>query len=309
MIHLETLTQEHNLRKAWPNEAKDFTPWLAEHLEYIGDILGMDLELIEKESKVGGYSADILAKEADTENPVIIENQLEDSNHCHLGQLITYASGKNAKAIVWIVKKAREEHRNAIDWLNENTGSHLGFYLLEIELWYIGDSSKLAPKFNIVEQPNEWAKTIKSSANTSDTQVLQLDFWQAFNDYAKATDFVKFFKLRAAKAHNWYNLSVGDSRCHICIEAKNKKGEATAGIYITKDKDLYNAFREHKSDILAALGCKDSDILWTNSESKEASRFYLNKEIDMTDSSQWPSIFEWYISNCIAIKKLLPFIL
>lgn len=104
-MKLKTLKQEHNLRKAWPNEASDFTPWLADNLSYIGDILGMELELIEKESKVGGYSADILAKEADTENYVIIENQLEDSNHCHLGQLITYASGKNAKAIVWVVKK------------------------------------------------------------------------------------------------------------------------------------------------------------------------------------------------------------
>lgn len=309
MLELETLTQEHNLRKAWPNEASDFTPWLAEHLEYIGDILGMDLELIEKESKVGGYSADILAKESDTENYVIIENQLEDSNHCHLGQLITYASGKNAKAIVWVVKKAREEHRNAIDWLNENTGSHLGFYLLEIELWYIGDSSKLAPKFNIVEQPNEWAKTIKPSANATDTQVLQLDFWQAFNDFAKTTNFTKSFKLRAAKSHNWYDLSVGDSRCHICIEAKKQKGEATVGIYIPEDKELYNSFYSHKSELASSLGCNESEIIWTGSDTKKASRFYLTKVIDMIDTNQWITIFKWYISNCLAIKKMLPSIL
>ena len=309
MLNLETLTQEHNLRKAWPNEASDFTPWLADHLEYIGDILSMDLELIEKESKVGGYSADILAKEADTENYVIIENQLEDSNHCHLGQLITYASGKNAKAIVWVVKKAREEHRNAIDWLNENTGSHLGFYLLEIELWYIGDSSKLAPKFNIAEQPNQWAKTIKPSANASDTQVLQLDFWQAFNDFAKTTNFTKSFRLLVAKSRHWYNLSIGDSRCYICIEAKKQKGEATVGIYIPEDKELYNSFFTHKSQLATTLGCSESEIVWTGSDSKKASRFYLTKEIDMTDAKQWPTIFKWYISNCIAIKKLLPTIL
>ena len=165
MYNLDTLTQEPNLRKAWPNEAKDFTPWLASHLEYIGNILEMDLELVEKESKVGGYSADILAKVADAEDDsesyVVIENQLEDSNHDHLGKLITYASGKKAKAIVWVVKKARDEHREAIKWLNDNTTSELGFYLLEIELWHIG-TSKLAPKFNVVERPNEWAKVVKS---------------------------------------------------------------------------------------------------------------------------------------------------
>lgn len=309
MLNLETLTQEHNLRKAWPNEASDFTPWLADNLDYIGDILGIDLELIEIESKVGGYSADILAKESDTENYIIIENQLEDSNHCHLGQLITYASGKNAKAIVWVVKKAREEHRNAIDWLNENTGTHLGFYLLEIELWYIGDASKLAPKFNVVEQPNEWAKTIKPSSDASSTQVLQLEFWQAFNDFAKATNFIKAFKLRPAKSHHWFDVSIGDSRCHMCLEAKNKKGEATVGIYINNDKELYKSFLSHKSELANAMGCKESDITWTGSDSKKASRFYLSKKIDMTDNKQWPSIFNWYINNCLAIKKLLPSIL
>lgn len=308
-MKLKTLKQEHNLRKAWPNEASDFTPWLADNLSYIGDILGMELELIEKESKVGGYSADILAKEADTENYVIIENQLEDSNHCHLGQLITYASGKNAKAIVWVVKKAREEHRNAIDWLNENTGSHLGFYLLEIELWYIDDQTKLAPKFNVVEQPNEWAKTIKPTSNATDTQILQLNFWQAFNEYAKNTNFIKSFKLRTAKSHNWYDLSVGDSRCHLCIEAKKQKNEATVGIYIPEDKELYAEFVKHKPELISALGCKESDIEWTGSEGKKATRFYLKRGIDMTDTAQWNDIFKWYITNGIIIKKLLPTIL
>lgn len=308
-MKLETLKQEHNLHKAWPNEAYDFTPWLADNLSYIGDILGMELELIEKESKVGGYSADILAKETDTENYVIIENQLEDSNHCHLGQLITYASGKNAKAIVWVVKKAREEHRNAIDWLNENTGSDLGFYLLEIELWYIDDQTKLAPKFNVVEQPNGWAKTIKPASNATDTQILQLDFWQAFNEYAKNTDFVKWFRLRKANSDNWCNLSVGDSRCRLCIEAKKQKKEATVGIYIPEDKELYAEFVKHKAELIAALGCKESDIEWTGSEDKKTTRFYLKRDIDMTDKAQWNDIFNWYITNGIIIKKLLPSIL
>lgn len=252
-MELDTLKQETNLRKAWPNEAKDFTPWLAEHLSYVGEILDMELELVEKESKVGGYSADILAKEANTDNYVVIENQLEDSNHIHLGQLLTYAAGKQAKAIVWVVKKARDEHREAIEWLNENTVPQIAFYLLEIELWQIG-ASKLAPKFNVVERPNEWAKTIKPNADASDTQVLQFEFWQAFNDYAATTKFIKSFRLRTAKSQNWYDLAVGDSRFHICLEAKKQKGEATVGIYIPDDKQLYNDFIKHKTEIAVALG-------------------------------------------------------
>lgn len=297
MYNLDTLTQEFNLRKAWPNEAKDFTPWLAEHLSYVGDILEVDLELIEKESKVGGYSADILAKEADSENYVVIENQLEESNHDHLGKLITYASGKKAKAIVWVVKKARDEHREAIEWLNENTGSQIGFYLLEIELWQIG-GSKLAPKFNVVVRPNEWAKAIKPSADVSDTQILQIEFWQAFIDYASKTNFTRTFRLPSAHAQNWYNIGLGTSRCYICLEAKKLKQEATVGIYISDDKPLYHTFEADKTVIESNMKCQ---LQWT--EAKKAARFYAIKSIDMNDTSTWQEIFRWFIDNCILLKK------
>lgn len=299
MINLDSLKQEYNLRKAWPNEAKDFTPWLSEHLELIGNVLEMELELVEKESKVGGYSADILAKEIDTDNYIVIENQLEDSNHDHLGKLITYASGKKAKAIVWVVKKARDEHREAIEWLNENTGPQIGFYLLEIELWKIGNSN-LAPKFNVVERPNEWAKTIKPTANVSDTQVLQMDFWQAFIDYANKTSFTKSFRLRSAHAQNWYDLAIGSGRCHICLEAKKQKQEATVGLYISDDKDLYHEIKADRDEIETILKTK---LEWK--EANKACRFYAAKELDMTDSVKWPEIFKWYIDNCISIRKLI----
>ena len=303
MYNLDTLTQETNLRKVWPNEAKDFTPWLAEHLEYIGNILEMDLELVEKESKVGGYSADILAKaedsESDTESYVVIENQLEDSNHDHLGKLITYASGKRAKAIVWVVKTAREEHREAIKWLNDNTNSELGFYLLEIELWHIGNS-KLAPKFNVVERPNEWAKVVKTSNDVSDTKVLQLEFWQAFIDYASKTSFAKFFRMPSAHPQNWFNLAIGSSKCNICLEAKKQKQEATVGIYIYEDKSLYHKIESDKQAVEIAL---NSNLHWT--EAKKASRFYESKSFDMADPSTWEEVFKWYIDKCIVLKMYL----
>lgn len=299
MYTLDSLKQEYNLRKAWPNEAKDFTPWLAEHLDLLGNILEMDIEFVEKESKVGGYSADILAKEIDTENYVVIENQLEDSNHDHLGKLITYASGKNAKTIVWVVKKARDEHREAIEWLNENTGPQIGFYLLEIELWQIGNS-KLAPKFNIVERPNEWAKTVKPSANISDTQILQIEFWQAFIDYASKTDFTKTFRLRSAHSQNWYDLAVGNSRCHICLEAKKQKQEATVGLYISDDKELFHEIETDKSYIETALNTK---LEWK--EANKACRFYASKTLDMSNTDSWEDIFKWFIDNCHIIKKTI----
>ena len=157
MDRLGKMTKITDLRSVWPHEANDFTKWLAEeeNLSLLGDAIGIELELEERESSVGSFSVDILAKESGTNRRVIIENQLEDTNHDHLGKLITYASGKGAEVIVWIVKRARDEHRQAIEWLNQHTDGNIGFFLLEIELCQIGSSEK-APRFNVVEKPNDW---------------------------------------------------------------------------------------------------------------------------------------------------------
>ena len=159
--------QRVELRDVWPHEEYDFSAWLAEdeNLEFLSDSIGIDISLIEKESKIGGYSADIYAEEEGTGKKIIIENQLEDTNHDHLGKIITYASGKDASYVIWIVKHARDEHRRAIEWLNEHTDSEIRFFLLEIELWRIG-TSEPAPKFNIVEQPNDWAKEEKKTSGS-----------------------------------------------------------------------------------------------------------------------------------------------
>lgn len=303
MIDLETLSQETNLRKVWAKEDKDFTPWLAENLNYVGGILEMDLELVERESKVGGFSADILAKVSETDKYVVIENQLEDSNHDHLGKLLTYASGKNAVSAVWIVKKARDEHRQAIEWLNENTVPQIGFYLLEIELWQIGNS-KLAPKFNVVVRPNEWAKAHKPSSDASDIQVAQIEYWQAFNDYVRNKTFAKPFPFRSAKPQEYYDISVGDSRFHIYLEMKKLKNEVRTGLFIPNDKETYKTLLEHKSDIVSSLGCNGSDIEWK--DSLKSSRFFIKKSVDLSDSTQWPNAFQWYIDSYMAIKDLLP---
>lgn len=154
---LGTMTQITNLRDVWPNEATDFTPWLAENISLLSDVTGLSLEVIEQESPVGSFSLDVLAQDTDTDTYTVIENQLEDTNHDHLGKLLTYAAGKDAKNIIWIVKAAREEHKAAIEWLNNNTVDGVGFFLVEIQLWSV-DGSAPAPRFNVVEQPNDWVK-------------------------------------------------------------------------------------------------------------------------------------------------------
>ena len=206
-----------NLRDIWPNEEYDFSVWLSkeENLKELSNTIGIDIVLEERESAVGKYSVDIYGKEEGTDRKVVIENQLEDSNHDHLGKIITYASGKDAKTIIWIVKRARDEHRQAIEWLNAHTDEEVGFFLLEIEVWKIGDSLA-APKFNIVSKPNDWGKTQKASNGLGKAQKLQGEFWQAFGEYgASNEEYSKEFNKRKALPQHWYDLPMGNSEYHI----------------------------------------------------------------------------------------------
>ena len=171
MIELGKLSVVSDLRKAWPHEAHDFTPWLASNIDVLGDEIGIDISIEETESAVGSFNVDIFATDADTGKRIIIENQLEDTDHDHLGKLITYASGKSAALVIWIVKRAREEHRAAIEWLNAHTDEDVGFILCEIKLYSI-DNSVIAPKFEIVEQPNNWAKEMHQTKTIRERTIL-----------------------------------------------------------------------------------------------------------------------------------------
>lgn len=178
------------LREAWETEAGDFTPWLAreENLKLLGDAIGIELECEAQEKNVGPFRADILCKDTATNDWVLIENQLERTNHGHLGQLLTYAAGLNAVTIVWIAERFSDEHRAVMDWLNERTDEKINLFGLEIELWQIGDSPP-APKFNVVSQPNDWTRTVQdaaSSAEVTQHQQIQLRFWTAFRQFMEA---------------------------------------------------------------------------------------------------------------------------
>ena len=163
-----------DLREAWPHEAQDFTPWLAENIAELGEALGMDLELQQTEAAVGGYSLDVLATDLNQNRPVIIENQLEATNHTHLGQLLTYAAGYDANVIVWLTREFRDEHRQALDWLNQRTGEDTQFFGVVVELWRIGDSLP-APHFKAVATPNEWGKKTISRARGEAAVSSELD--------------------------------------------------------------------------------------------------------------------------------------
>lgn len=152
MLELGRLEQV-DLREAWPNEAINFTPWLAENIDHLGDALGLDLEVREQEAAVGPFSLDLLVHDVNGDRPVVIENQLDATDHDHLGKLLTYAAGYDAHVVIWIGKTFREEHRAALDWLNSRTGESTSFFGVVVEVWRIS-SSTAAPHFSVVASPN-----------------------------------------------------------------------------------------------------------------------------------------------------------
>ena len=217
VMNLGKLKEIKDLRKIWPHEALDFTPWLAEedNLMLLSDAVGLEITVDETESSVGDFNVDIYATETGTDRKIIIENQLEDTNHDHLGKLITYASGKAADIVIWVVKRAREEHRAAIEWLNNHTDENIAFFLLEIKLYQI-DNSDIAVKFEVIEKPNDWTKEIKRQMSSSPTLQARYDYWVAFNEYVfNNAMFAKAFNRRKASTDHWMTLSVGSSACHI----------------------------------------------------------------------------------------------
>ncbi len=300
-MKLGKIKRIHDLRMIWPHEANSFTKWLAkeENLSKLGEDIGIDLVLEERESSVGNFSVDIFANEESTGRKVIIENQLEDTDHDHLGKLITYASGKGAEVIVWVVKRALDEHRQAIEWLNQHTDTSLGFFLVEIELWQIDDSA-IAPKFNVIERPNDWAKQMKNSENLSDRKQMLLKFWNGFNDYiAKSDIFKNDFTIRKAQPDHWYDLSVGNSSYHICMTISAQKKRLSCGVYIPDNKDLFHTFEDNKDIFQKEFG-EDGD--WK--EAAKATRIVIYKGFDPYNETKWEEAYAWFVENAIKTKRV-----
>lgn len=283
-----------NIRDIWKNEPSDFTKWLSEekNLALLSEEIGIEIKFLKKEASVGDFSADILGEEENTGRKIIIENQLEITDHDHLGKLITYASGYDVDILIWIFKNIREEHRKAIDWLNERTDDTLNIFAIKMELWKIGDSSP-APKFQIISSPNDWAKAVKQSSsqnNLTETNLLQLNFWTAFNQYLGQNS----QKLRAKKPRpqHWCDLSIGNSQAYISLVISFQKNFIRAGLYIPNNKDLFLRLVEQKQKIEKNLGLT---LEWMELPKAKASRINLQKNnINLKNKDNYEECFKWF---------------
>ena len=294
--------KEVDIRELWKHEQYDFSEWLSkkENIENLNEILGLTLIDISKETYVGSYRCDLFAKDETTGIKVIIENQLEISNHDHLGKIITYASGLDAKVVVWIVKEAREEHRSAIEWLNNNTNSNVNFFLIEIHAYRIGESDP-APMFQVIEQPNDFIKNNKStnrdeSMNKSQSQ--RIEFWNQFNNVVIERG--KPFNIRKATTDHWYNVAIGTSEAHIDITLVNKDSLIGVELYITDNKELFDKLFEKKDIIEKDLGFK---LDWRRLDNSKASRiFYSIKGLNFDDHSNYNELMNKTIDLAVLMR-------
>ncbi|HZJ02722.1 MAG TPA: DUF4268 domain-containing protein [Thermoleophilia bacterium] len=191
-------------RTVWANEAHDFTPWLLENPDVLADALGIDLEIQQSEHRVGSFSCDLIGRDLTNDAVLIVENQLEPTDHGHLGQLLTYAAGTGAATIVWVARAFREEHRQALDWLNEQTGEDTHFFGIEVELVGIDDQPRLAPLLNLVAEPNQWQKILRTAVNTggSERAAMYVQFWTRFLERLRE-EHPEWSRTRKPPSANW----------------------------------------------------------------------------------------------------------
>ena len=298
--------EEVDIRKVWPHEQYDFSKWLAteENIKELGDTLNLSLTDVETETFVGNYRCDILCKDEITGKMVLIENQLEPTNHDHLGKIITYASGLDAAVVVWIVASARDEHASAIEWLNKHTDDEISFFLMEVHAYKIGDSDP-APQFKIIEQPNDFVKIVKAVSKNSDmneSQKNRLEFWTQFNEVVDSQG--KPFNKRKATTDHWYNVAIGSSDASISIDLVNKEHKIRVSLWINDNKDIFDALFQRKDEIETALGF---GLEWNRLDNKKASYIctYI-KGLDFKKQDNYPMLMEQIVDLVLKMRNVFP---
>ena len=293
-----------DLHEAWPKEASDFTPWLEEHISALGDALRMDLEFQSREAPVGPFSLDILARDVGRDRPVVIENQLTATDHDHLGKLLTYASGYDASVVVWLAQDIREEHRQALDWLNQRTGENTEFFGIVIELLKF-DGSRPAVNFKLVAFPNDWTSTrIKDSAGQPSPRMeAYRSYFQRLIDDLREKH--KFTGARKAQPQSWYAFSSGFSGITYGSSFA-QGGQARVNLYIDHEKEwnknLFDELQHRKESLEPEL---QESLEWERLDNARASRIAVYRDGSIDDPiDSLEEIKDWSIDRLLSFKRV-----
>ncbi|KAA1400451.1 DUF4268 domain-containing protein [Aeromicrobium ginsengisoli] len=294
-------------RAVWPHEAHDFTPWLLANVDVLNSLLGMDLVLDVAEHPVGGFSLDLKGRDEQTRQTVIVENQLEQSDHMHLGQILTYAAGTDATTIVWVATSFREPHRAAIDWLNERTDEETRFFAVEIQVIRIGDSD-LAPAFKLVAQPNDWGKHVKAAnaqtGEVSEREGLYWQFWDQFRSRV-LVEHPTWSKSSSSTKSSWFSMSAGVKGANWVATFTGRR-LAVQLSFEDPDSDLnsarFEALLTRRVELEEAFG---ASIQWEPREGLKSTRIavYSDDECDVSDRAHWPDYVDWLIRQGIRLRS------
>ncbi len=309
MPPLDRLERVHDLRTVWPTEAGDFTPWLAsdQNIDLLGKALGVELKVVQAEAAVGPYRADIHCRDLLTDASVLVENQLEKTDHTHLGQLFTYAAGLDARTVVWIAKRFTEEHRAALDWLNRITHADFRFFGIEVELWRIGASAH-APKFNVVAKPNDWAKTVLDTTTVkrpdlSASQTLYSEYWQGLTDLILERGSQIRPPTLKSVGNYWVWFPVGKTGYYLTAYVSMREGRVGASLAIETPDALavLDTMALASEDIERDLGFA---VLWDRDENRQRQTIRVRHAVDPNDQASWPDLHAWTLDRLEAFDRV-----
>jgi len=284
------------LREIWRKEDKDFTKWLEENIDYLGDVLGFDISIISREGKVGPFNVDLYGED-NAGDKVIIENQLEKTDHKHLGQIITYLTNLDANTAIWITKEPVEEHIKAIDWLNETTPDDISFYLIKLEAIKIGENSPAAPLFTIVKRPTKEKKQLGAEKKEyAGRHILRKSFWTQFiNEMNKVNSMCSNVN---PVTENWIGIGLGMSGVSMNLVVSKKY--ARTEIYINRgdkeeNKKIFDLFYEMRNNVEKDFGGK---LIWERMEDNVTSRIkYQLDDVDISEEQDWPKMNKFMIDG------------
>ncbi len=286
-----------DLREVWQNEAADFTPWLADNLDSLGDALQMeiDTEDVDTEVSVGKYSADILCRDSSDNSRIVIENQFDSTDHDHLGKLLTYASGLDSdppvSSVIWISESFNDEHRSTLDWLNRISHDEIRFFGVTIELLKI-EGSKPAPRFNIVASPNDWTTAVRasSSGEVSDLKRQYYQFWTALIEHLPSS--APRLKSPNPLPRSYFNLAIGKAGFALQCRLSQQKKQLHVTLEIKGGNPYYHfdLLKQQKSAIEEKIG---SPLEWQGKTKGRAYKISLIKSGNPTDESDRENQIKW----------------
>jgi hypothetical protein len=292
------------LRELWRHEARDFTSWLAENCDVLADQIGLELTVVEQEKSVGPFNVDIFAKDSDG-RPVIIENQLERTNHDHLGKVLTYLSNLDAKIAIWISSDPRPEHVTAIDFLNENMPSDTQFYLIKVQALRIGDSDP-APLFTVEAGPSEERSAggeIKKGLADSDK--LRFEFFTQLLELCRQRTGL-FSNVSPVQKLSWVNAGAGKSGLlwTLAVTAKAARVELVLCLPTAEtNRKRFEALRARKQEIETAFG---EPLFWDFEESRKQQYLRYHCRVGgLEDEGDWKAIQNDMVERLIRLELSL----